>query len=138
MCNLFMKTEENRHKLIRYGDAHLRKECILSLDADFQRIREEGLYRGGKFMTVGVYQGDDINFKVAFITSKKVHKRAVKRNLARRRLREALRLSKSRFKKDCWLVIIAKPTILKASVVEIQRELIYLARKTDVWTTIDS
>ncbi len=122
-----------KETLKQFGDAHLSKEEILRLNSDFQQIRRCGKYIGGRLMTLGLYRSEDIGFKVGFITSKKVHKRAVKRNRARRQLKESLRLIKSRLDKDLWVVIIAKNTILKASTVEIQKELIYLTKKIHVF-----
>jgi ribonuclease P protein component len=115
--------------LKQYGNAKLPKEEILRLKSDFQKIRDCGEYRGGRLMTIGVYRGEQIGFKVGFITSKRVHKHAVKRNRARRQLKESLRLIKPKLDSNLWMVIIAKSTILKASTVEVQKELIYLTKK---------
>jgi ribonuclease P protein component len=115
--------------LKQYGKATLPKEEILRLKNDFQRIREFGKYRGGRLMTIGVYQDEHIGFKVGFITSKRVHKSAVKRNRARRQLKESLRLIKANLDSNLWIVIIAKSSILQASTVEVQKELLYLTKK---------
>lgn len=123
-----------KQQLIQYGDAHLPKSCILHLAADFQKIRAEGRYLSGRLLTIGFYSAKEIGFKVGFITSKRVHKRAVKRNQSKRRLREALRLTKEKIDNDVWMVLIAKPSILKADAVQVQKELIYLVRKAKIWS----
>lgn len=128
-----MEKSVKNQQLIQYGDAHLPKSSILHLETDFQKIRTEGKYRSGRLMTIGFFQQKDINFKVGFIVSKRVHKRAVKRNLSKRRMREALRLSQANINNNVWMVIIAKPAILKASAYQVQKELIYLARKSKIW-----
>lgn len=84
-------------------------------------------------MTIGFFRDEDIDFKVGFIVSKRTHKRAVKRNFAKRRMREALRLTRAKIDQNVWMVIIAKPAILKASAFQVQKELIYLTRKGKIW-----
>ena len=120
--------------LKQYGEAKLPKEHILRLQSDFQQIRDEGNYRGGRLMTIGIYRADDIGLKIGFITSKRVHKHAVKRNRARRQLKESLRLIKANLDQNLWMVIIAKSTILKASTAEVQKELIYLTKKINAFS----
>jgi ribonuclease P protein component len=52
--------------------------------------------------------------KVGFVTSTKVFKTAVKRNRAKRRLREILRLMKNEWPKNFDLLFILKPEVLDA------------------------
>ncbi|MCK5835472.1 MAG: ribonuclease P protein component [Lentisphaeria bacterium] len=120
--------------LKQFGKATLPKEQILRLQSDFQQIRSEGKYRGGRLMTIGTYRADDIGLKIGFITSKRVHKHAVKRNRARRQLKESLRLIKANLDPNLWMVIIAKSTILKATTAEVQSELIYLTKKINAFS----
>lgn len=129
-----MENSVKKQHLTQYGNARLPKSCILHLAADFQKIRTEGRYLSGRLLTIGFYSEKDIGFKVGFITSKRVHKRAVKRNLSKRRLREALRLTRAKIDENVWMVLIAKPSILKADTVQVQKELIYLVRKAKIWT----
>ena len=120
--------------LKQFGKATLPKEQILRLQSDFQQIRNEGKYRGGRLMTIGTYRADGIGLKIGFITSKRVHKHAVKRNKARRQLKESLRLMKANLDQNLWMVIIAKSTILKATTAEVQSELIYLTKKINAFS----
>ena len=50
-------------------------------------------------------------FKVGVVASKKIGK-SVKRNRAKRRLREIVRLSQHEIPKDIWIVLIARREIL--------------------------
>ncbi len=129
-----MQKSVKKKQLVQYGDARLPKSCILHLAADFQKIRTEGRYLSGRLLTIGFYSSEGVGFKAGFITSKRVHKRAVYRNRSKRKLREALRLTRVKIDKDVWMVLIAKPTILKADAAEVQKELIYLVRKAKIWS----
>ncbi len=128
-----MKNHTGIREPRQFGNAKLPKKNIINLDNDFKAIRQDGVYRGGRLMTIGVLSQEDIGFKVAFIAGKRVHRRANKRNLAKRRLREVTRLTRAAIHEDNWIVIIAKPAIFNASVYDIQREFIYLAKKVSIW-----
>ncbi len=54
------------------------------------------------------------NFKVGVVASKKIGK-SVKRNRAKRRLREIVRLSQHEIPKNLWIVLIARKGILDAN-----------------------
>lgn len=58
--------------------------------------------------------------KVGFVTSTKVFKTAVKRNRAKRRMREALRLLKAEWPKHVDLLFILKYEVLDATFDELQ------------------
>lgn len=128
-----MEEAVTKDRLVQFGDGSLPKANILHLAADFQKIKADGRYRSGRLMTIGFFRAEDIDFKVGFIVSKRIHKRAVKRNFAKRRMREALRLTRAKIDPNVWMVIIAKPAILKASAFQVQKELIYLTRKGKIW-----
>ncbi len=49
-------------------------------------------HKGGVTLFAGILKKDDSPTKVGFVVSKKVHKRAVKRNRLRRLMRESYRL----------------------------------------------
>ena len=50
-------------------------------------------HKGGVTLFAGIEKKEDIPTKAGFVVSKKVHKRAVKRNRLRRLMRESYRLS---------------------------------------------
>ncbi len=80
-------------------------------------------------MVLWLREGEGAALRLGVVTSKKVSRRAVDRNLGRRRLREAFRTNRDRFHGDVDLVIIARRNILDASQAEVEKELLHLARK---------
>ncbi len=80
-------------------------------------------------MVLWLREGEGAALRLGVVTSKKVSKRAVDRNLGRRRLREAFRTNRDQFQGDVDVVIIARRNILKATQAEVESELLYLARK---------
>lgn len=103
-----------------------------------QRLLEASLFREafaqkrsyvGRLMVLWIRRAEDASLRLGVVTSKKVSKRAVDRNLGRRRLREAFRLHRHEFGGAVDVVIIARRNILAASQAEVEAELLRLARK---------
>lgn len=103
----------------------LSRALRLSQKKDFQRIFSHG--RGGaaplyriKWLrnSVGVP-------RFGFVVANTISKKATKRNLVRRRLREAVRKNLSTSFPAIDVVIIAKPLLLTAHYKDIEREIIH-------------
>lgn len=121
-------------KLRSFGsDCSLPKAMIITRQRDFEQIRQNGRYYRGRLMVLGILQTEELPAGVAFIAGKKVHRRAVKRNRAKRLLREAFRLTRSRIAPTTQIVCIAKSTILDASAAAVQDEMIYFLKKAGIW-----
>lgn len=81
----------------------------LRLKNDFDRVFKQGRFIGGKFFTLG-YAENKLDFsRFAVITPKKVSKKAVQRNLVRRRAVEAIRLGREKIKGGFDLAFVSKP-----------------------------
>jgi ribonuclease P protein component len=103
-----------------------------------QRMTKASLFREafaqkksfvGRYMVLWLREGEDASLRLGLVTSKKVSLRAVDRNRARRRLREAVRLNRSKLAGQTDLLIIARRNILRASHDEVEREFLWLAEK---------
>ena len=86
----------------------------------------------GRLMVLWLREGEGASLRLGVVTSKKVSNRAVDRNLARRRLREAFRQHRSEFSGDVDLVIIGRRNILEATQAEVEAELLKLAGKAEL------
>tara|TARA_B100001964_G_scaffold243497_1_gene321649 strand:+ start:1530 stop:1871 length:342 start_codon:yes stop_codon:yes gene_type:complete len=71
--------------------------------------------------------------KIGFIISTKVDKKAVKRNLLRRRLRGVIKELLPKLKKGYYLLIIAKKTSLNLDFLSIKKKLIFAFSKIKIY-----
>jgi len=76
--------------------------------------------------------------KVGFIISTKVDKKAVQRNLLKRRLREVMRGLLPRIKSKHSLLIIAKKPAVKLKITEIKSRLMVAFSKKNIYNEQDS
>jgi ribonuclease P protein component len=86
----------------------------------------------GRFMVLWLRSGEDTALRLGVVTSKKVHLRANKRNLARRRLREAYRLLRPYFSGDFDVILVGRRTILSSDWKDVMREMLKLAKKAGI------
>lgn len=91
---------------------------------EFERIYNEGqkLYTGNLIVFVGSPETDVSRLGVT--VSKKVHKRATKRNVLRRRLKEIFRLNRNRLKSPKDLVIVGRKSALECTYSELEEEIL--------------
>lgn len=104
----------------------LPKQNRLSLKTEFNRIKKRGKLFQGKLFSLLVtdqrQKTKDQGPKFAFIISKKIHKRATKRNRARRLLSEAIRFFLPKIKEGVDGVFLAKKPIIGKEFVEVKTE----------------
>jgi len=108
-----------------------RKEERLRKSRDFKKVFDHGKSLGGS--TVAFYfLPNDLGFpRAGFIASKKVSKRAVDRNRAKRLMREVFRLNKHRLK-PYDLVFIARKGILGKKYQDVEKDFLSLAKKAGI------
>ncbi len=104
------------------------KEERLRKDKEFRRVFDHGKSLGGS--TVAFYfLENDLGFpRAGFIASKKVSKKAVERNRAKRLMREVFRLNKHRLKPYDF-VFIARKGILGKSYRDVEEDFLKLVKK---------
>lgn len=107
------------------------KEERLRKDREFREVFDHGRSLGGS--TVAFYfLPNQVGFpRAGFIVSKKVSKRAVDRNRARRLMREVFRLNKHRLG-PYDLIFIARKGILGRKFQDVERDFLRLARKAGI------
>ncbi len=103
-----------------------------------QRLIQASLFREafaqkqsfvGRLMVLWVRRGDGADCRLGVISSRKAGPRAVDRNLARRRLREAFRKLRAEMCTQSDILLIARRRLLRASQEDVEKELRYLAKK---------
>lgn len=101
----------------------LPKENRLPLRREFLRVKERGRLIPGKFFSLIVASRKDSHpSRFAFIISKKIHKKATRRNRIRRLLVESIRslLPKIKSGQDC--VFLVKKSILDKELSVLKKE----------------
>lgn len=95
----------------------------LRLKKDFDRIFKKGKFVGQRFFTLG-YIANDLEFsRFAVVVPKKVSKKAVTRNLIKRRAVEIIRLNRSKVKSGFDLAFLAKTEVKDKKYKEIKEDL---------------
>lgn len=92
----------------------------LSLRSDFQRVFSRGMGSSTPLYTIR-WLPNRLNVpRFGFVVANTISKKAVQRNLIRRRLRESVRKNLKTFTPPYDVVIIAKPPLLKAAYGELE------------------
>jgi ribonuclease P protein component len=103
-----------------------------------QRIVKASLFReafaqkqsfAGRFMVLWLRRDEDAALRLGVVSSKKVSRRAVDRNRARRILRAVYREHRAGFSGNADVVMIARRNLLSAAYSEIDEEFLRLAAK---------
>jgi len=100
--------------------------------ADFDRVRREGARWRGRYCALGAVRASqaDAPTRVGYITSRALGN-AVKRNRARRLLREAMRRLADQLPSGWDIVLVAQPPIAepKTRMMHVYDELVWLLNK---------
>ncbi|MGC6426983.1 MAG: ribonuclease P protein component [Akkermansiaceae bacterium] len=102
--------------------------------SEFQAVRTNGQSQAGRFLVVGACEDaslDDRRF--GFITSKKASKKAVVRNLLRRRFREIVRKWGGALPIHYRFVTIARYRAADASFQELEADWIKTVKRLQLW-----
>lgn len=93
---------------------------------DFLRIQKEGRkFRAAHFLlSVSQRRNDASDSRIGITITTKVHKRAVRRNLLKRRVREIFRANRARLKFALDLVVIALNGSTELEFVQVKEEIL--------------
>ena len=110
----------------------LPKQNRLPLRTELKRLKKEGRLFQGKLFGLLVGRSHPLGepSRFAFIISTKIHKRAVKRNRAKRLLSEAIKDLLPQIKSGFDVVFLAKKNLIEANLWQIKKEISLLFRKT--------
>jgi len=96
---------------------------------EFQSVFESGRKTAGKLLVL-VYKENELGFpRAGFIVSKKVSKKAVERNRAKRLMRETFRLNKHLLK-PFDIIFIAKKEILGKKRQDVEKDFLSIASRS--------
>jgi ribonuclease P protein component len=109
-------------------DRRLRQAQRLRSTSEFEETYKQRRSHAGRFMVLWLRRGEGASLRLGVVASKTIGK-AVQRNRAKRRLREAWRINRHYLAGDCDVVLVARRNILTAEWPDIIDELAWLTRK---------
>jgi ribonuclease P protein component len=124
-------------ELFRKDEASLQKKELLHCRRDFLHVKEKATVYMGKRIVVQITESPDDETRLGIIVSRRYNKSSVKRNRARRLIREAYRLIKNRIFSPVWLVIIARKGIADCKRQVVQQELIDILTSANAYSSTD-
>ena len=107
------------------------KSARLVKGHEFRFMRENSKSVMGKFIILCYAPAPDDKRRLGIIVSRKFHKHAVKRNRAKRIIREAYRHLQDTLPTNYWFIIISRAKLADKSSIDVQQELIKLINKSE-------
>jgi len=107
----------------------LQRNYRLQKKAGFQTVFAQGKSYASRHVVIYLLKGRPS--KYGFIASKKVGN-AIKRNRAKRLLREVVRLNLDDIQYDCQMILIARNGINDTSLREVEKSILYIWRKAGI------
>ncbi|WP_283401003.1 ribonuclease P protein component [Desulfurobacterium pacificum] len=115
-------------KKIRYT---FKKHERLRKQKEFERVFKEGRSYGGNAVAFYFAESEAGFPRAGFIASKKISKKAVIRNRAKRLMREVFRLNKHKLK-PVDIIFIARKGIVGRKLQEVEEDFLKLAQKAGI------
>ena len=113
----------------------LQRQQRIARSSHFQETFAQQQKWVGKYLILWLRNTPDAQLRLGVISSKKVHPRANKRNLARRRIREAYRHLRPQLHGNTDLVFVARRALLTAPHHALQTEMRTLTQQAGLLTT---
>ena len=112
------------------GEKTLSRNQRITKSKVFQIAFKKGFPQVGNLMVLRLVYIEEARLRLGVIASKRTFRRAVDRNQAKRKMREAYRQNRMRFKKGVDVILVARGKLLQAEAKDIEHELIILAQRT--------
>ena len=109
-------------------DRRLRRHQRLTSPAEFEETYAQGKSGATRTLVMWLRHGPGASLRLGVVASRVIGN-AVHRSRATRRLREAWRLNRSRFKGDVDVVLVARRSSLTAPWQDVNEELLRLAKR---------
>lgn len=117
-----------------FGEMKLSRQRRMRDWSEFHAVRTSGQSKAGRFLVIGLCEDDQLeDRKFGFITSKKASKKAVVRNLLRRRFREIIRKWGDHLPNKHRIVTIARFRAAEADFEELEADWIKTAKRLKIW-----
>jgi len=103
--------------------------------AEFHAVRTKGHSAAGRYVVIGALTDPSLDGerKFGFVTSKKAGKKAVTRNLLRRRFRHIVRDHGDMLLPDQMVVTIARWQAATASFAELEKDWLKVVKRLKIW-----
>ncbi len=115
----------------------MQRKFRLTRSEDFKRVRRSGKSYAHPLLVLVVQAGDDGRLRVGVAASRTVGV-AVKRNRAKRLLREAIRTLLPTLPTGHDLLLVARPPLVSCSVFEVREALLALLRRAGLIAPSDA
>lgn len=111
----------------------LSRRYKLKRDKDFKKVFEKGKYCQNNFIRLK-YLKNELDFnRIAVVVGAKIVKKAVERNLIKRRTEEIIRLNWQNLKRGFDVILLIQPEIKGKIYQEIETELTALFKMIKLW-----
>jgi ribonuclease P protein component len=107
----------------------LPKQHRLRHERDFAKLSVKGRPLYGPFCTMRAWKSGSVPSKIGFVASGKMFKKAVTRNLIRRRMREAFRPFLTSVPDGYDLIFVGRPEVVKSDFAELRASIGHLIEK---------
>jgi len=98
----------------------LKKEFRIRKQKDFENVFGKGFYSSDRFLTLKATENKMPFSRFGFVVSKKISKKAVERNRAKRLMSESVRLTDEKIKPGFDVVFISKSGIVNKDLEEVK------------------
>ncbi len=111
----------------------LKKAYRITKNKDFQRIlKNRGNFLNNPFFLIKFIKNNKKNSRFGFVVSAKVSKKAVSRNLLKRRMREIIRLNLTRISPGYDIVFILKKDALVLKYSDLKKNVLNSLKKINL------